>query len=102
MVAMTTLAFVTYREAPELTEDDRVAAEALEARGVEVHAAPWDDPRVAWDEFDAVVLRSCWNYHLHSRAFLDWVAALERDGVPVWNPPDIVRWNFEKTYLRDL
>jgi glutathione synthase/RimK-type ligase-like ATP-grasp enzyme len=99
---MESFAFVTYAKAPELTADDRVAADELRSRGVEVFAAAWDDPNVAWDEFDVVVLRSCWNYHLHAARFLEWVGRLAGAGVPVVNRPDVVRWNFEKTYLRDL
>jgi glutathione synthase/RimK-type ligase-like ATP-grasp enzyme len=99
---MKRIAFTTYAERPALTDDDRVAADELERRGVEVVAAPWGDPAVRWRDMDAVVLRSCWDYHLRSAEFLGWISALERDGVVVWNPPAVVRWNFEKTYLRDL
>jgi glutathione synthase/RimK-type ligase-like ATP-grasp enzyme len=99
---MKTIAFATYDESPSLTDDDRAAAAALEARGARVRAAVWDDPKVAWREFDAVVVRSCWDYHLRPREFLAWVDALEAAGVALWNPPAVVRWNVEKTYLRDL
>lgn len=99
---MTTIAFATYDQTPSLTDDDRPAADALAARGADVRAAVWDDPAVDWRDFDAVVVRSCWDYHLRPREFLAWVAGVEAAGVPLWNPPDVVRWNFEKTYLRDL
>ena len=99
---MKRIAFATYAEAPDLVDDDRVAARAFAARGIEVRPAVWDDPAVRWSDFDAVVVRSCWDYHLKSDAFVAWAASVESSGARLWNPPGIVRWNFEKTYLRDL
>jgi glutathione synthase/RimK-type ligase-like ATP-grasp enzyme len=52
--------------------------------------------------FDLVVLRSCWNYHRHLAAFRRWLDRLEAAGVPLWNPPAVLRWNLDKGYLRDL
>jgi glutathione synthase/RimK-type ligase-like ATP-grasp enzyme len=96
------VALATYSKFPALTDDDRPLVPALAGRGVEAHAVVWDDPHVDWTAFAAVVIRSCWDYHLRHDDFLAWVAALERAGVPVWNPPAVLRWNAEKTYLRDL
>ena len=48
--------FATYSVQPELTEDDRLFARALERRGVEVCAAAWDDPAAAWNDAAAVVM----------------------------------------------
>jgi glutathione synthase/RimK-type ligase-like ATP-grasp enzyme len=52
--------------------------------------------------YEAVVVRSCWDYHLHPSTFSAWLAALEQLQVPLWNPAPILRWNLHKTYLRDL
>ena len=99
---MTRVAFVTYAELPLLYDDDRLAAEALRSRGVEVEAVLWDSAEVRWEEFDAIVLRSCWEYHLRTREFLDWVASMESRAVPLWNPPGVVRANADKHYLKRL
>lgn len=99
---MTKVAFVTYAELPLLYDDDSLAAELLRGRGVEVQAVLWDSAEVGWEEFDAVVLRSCWEYHLRTEEFLDWVAFMEQRAIPVWNPPGVVRENADKHYLRRL
>jgi glutathione synthase/RimK-type ligase-like ATP-grasp enzyme len=99
---MTKVAFVTYAELPHLYDDDRLAADALRSRGVEVEAVLWDSAETRWEEFDAIVLRSCWEYHLRTREFLDWVDSMERRALPLWNPPGVVRGNFDKHYLRRL
>ncbi len=94
--------FVTHRGAPDLTSDDRLAAEACVARGMEVSARAWDDPGVTWGAFDRVVLRSTWNYHLAPGAFDAWLQELADAGLPVLNPVPVVRWNARKDYLLEL
>lgn len=96
------VALATQAALPALNADDRLLVPALATRGVHASAAVWDDPSVDWATFDAVVIRSCWDYHLKHEVFLAWIARLERAGVAVWNPPAVVRWNAEKGYLRDL
>lgn len=80
-----------------LPESDRILADALRERGHEVFAHVWSSgiPRNA----DAVVIRSCWDYHLDPDHFLAWTEAIP---VPVINAPATVRWNARKTYLLDL
>lgn len=99
---MSKVAFVTYRDVPGLTPDDRLAADTLRRRGVDVEAVVWDAPDVSWEEFDLVILRSCWEYHLRTGEFSGWVARMEDRGVALWNPPRVVQWNTDKSYLRDL
>ncbi len=96
------LAFATAAAVPGVTDDDMLLAQALEAEGTKVVPAVWDDPAVEWTRFAAVVIRSCWDYHLKHEQFLAWVHRLDTLGVRVFNPPALVRWNSEKTYLRDL
>ncbi len=96
------IAFVTNAEWPNLTEDDQLAAQALRQAGIEVVPARWDDPQADWSSFASVVLRSTWDYHQRAEEFAGWLDRLEATGVPVWNPLDVVRWNMDKTYLRDL
>jgi glutathione synthase/RimK-type ligase-like ATP-grasp enzyme len=62
----------------------------------------WDAPGVAWDAYAAVVVRSCWDYHRRLAEFLAWAEALMREGVPLWNDAATLRWNADKSYLREL
>jgi glutathione synthase/RimK-type ligase-like ATP-grasp enzyme len=96
------VAFATYAALPRLSLDDQLAAQELESRGVRVTAAVWSDPDVRWAEFDAVVLRSTWDYHRRPVEFCRWLDELERVGAKLWNPIPIARWNMDKRYLRDL
>ena len=86
---------------PELTDDDRLLIPALQQLEVEAVPAVWDGP-VDWSQFDQVVIRSCWDYHLRPNEFLEWIHELEQAGVAVQNLPALVRWNADKRYLRQL
>lgn len=99
---MTHVAFATSAKWPELTSDDRLAASACEARGVRVSPAVWSDPTVQWSAFDAIIIRSTWDYHLRFAEFARWIGLLEREGCSVWNPCPLLRWNADKRYLMDL
>ncbi|NNG16516.1 MAG: hypothetical protein HKM89_08545 [Gemmatimonadales bacterium] len=95
------VALVTYPAQPDLSSDDRLLARGLEARGVSAVPVVWQDASVAWTEFDLVLLRSTWDYHLHLDAFLHWVDVVG-EATRLWNPPSIIHWNARKTYLDDL
>jgi len=96
------IALATSAAYPRLAPDDRLVLAPLGARDVCAEPAVWDDPSVRWEAYDAVVVRSCWDYHLRPDAFAGWVGRLTALGVPLWNPPATLHWNARKTYLRDL
>jgi glutathione synthase/RimK-type ligase-like ATP-grasp enzyme len=95
------VALATYRgAAPELAED-LVLAAALRRLGVSVAQPIWDDPTVDWSSFRLAIVRSTWDYHRQRAKFLRWVRRTAGK-VELWNPPDVLRWNTDKVYLRDL
>lgn len=96
------LAFATYRGLPQLSEDDRLAVNELQSQGAFVESAVWDSPLVDWTRYDAVILRSMWDYHLRHDEFESWLAHLDSVGARVFNPTSLVRWNSDKHYLDDL
>jgi glutathione synthase/RimK-type ligase-like ATP-grasp enzyme len=96
------LALVTYDVRPELSDDDRLLADALSTRGATVHAVPWSDRTAHWSAYDAVVVRSTWDYFLRADEFHAWLDRLQADGARVHNDARILRWNADKAYLRDL
>lgn len=84
-----------------LDEDMAPLREACAEAGIQTQVLAWDDPTVAWSRFDAVLLRSSWDYIDRLPEFLAWcerVAARTR----LWNPPEVVRWNTDKRYLGEL
>ena len=95
------LALVSCQNLPDWEVDDRPLHEALRARGAEVLQPAWDDPAVDWRLFDALLLRTPWDYQEHCDRFVDWA---ERVGsqTPLFHDAEIVRWNTHKSYLHDL
>ena len=93
------LALATCATVPDWEVDDRVFHVALADRGVDARQAVWDDPAIDWNAFDAVLIRTTWDYQEKREKFVEWADRIE---VPLYNPADIVRWNTHKSYLRDL
>ncbi len=95
-------AFLTMLDPSGFVMDDELAHEPLRALGWQVESVPWQEPEVRWADYEAVVIRSPWDYHAQPDAFLSVLAAIERSGARLENPLDLVRWNLPKTYLREL
>jgi glutathione synthase/RimK-type ligase-like ATP-grasp enzyme len=96
------VAFVTCAAVPNLSSDDRLALPALARRGIQVTPVIWDDPAIAWDRYDLVVIRSTWDYTRRIDSYRAWLEHMQHLRAPLWNPPAVARWNSEKTYLREL
>ena len=96
------VALLTDRRWPELIPDDRPLLAAFS--GEDMRGAPvvWNDPSVDFGFFDAVVVRTPWDYHQKSREWEETLARIEGLGVPIWNPPSVLRWNSRKSYLEEL
>jgi glutathione synthase/RimK-type ligase-like ATP-grasp enzyme len=93
------VALATCRGLPDWEVDDRPLHEEL-ARHVEVVQPAWD-AEVDWSRFDAVLIRTTWDYSERLDEFVAWaehVGAVSR----LFNPAEVVRWNTDKTYLREL
>jgi hypothetical protein len=75
-----------------------LAAPALRQAGYAVDCVRWDDPVVDWPAYDLAVVRSCWDYAWRRAEFLAWA-----ETVPgLRNDPAVLRWNTDKTHLRDV
>jgi glutathione synthase/RimK-type ligase-like ATP-grasp enzyme len=96
------VALATCPEFPQLHTDDHALVAALAALGVAAEPMIWSDPAADWCRFDAVVLRSVWDYYTRAVEFRAWLDRLEAQRVPLYNPAPIVRRNLDKTYLRAL
>ncbi len=92
------VALATCAELPEGDPDDAALVAALGAGGFDVSWRVWDDPGVDWGAFDAVVVRSTWDYQERRDEFLGWASRVPS----LCNPAEIVGWNTDKRYLAEL
>ncbi|MEO7052832.1 MAG: hypothetical protein ABI128_14315 [Rhodanobacter sp.] len=100
--AIRRLAFATAADHPSIQSDDAHLAESLQQLGIQPVSCIWNDPAVDWSGFDAVLIRTIWDYFKHHAEFLGWLDRLDRLGVPTVNDSRLLRWNSDKRYLFDL
>lgn len=100
--AKSRVALVTSSAFPQLWEDDQLLQRALEALGIEAVPAVWSDASIDWTSFDALVIRSPWDYFERPVEFRRWLDARIASGVLMCNAADILDWNFDKAYLQEL
>ena len=95
------LALVTCAGLPAREVDDRWLCDALGSRGATVEQPVWDDAGVEWSGYDAVLIRTTWDYARKLRAFRAWAGRVAARTL-LLNPAPVVDWNTHKRYLREL
>ena len=95
-------AFLTLDTPAGYVIDDELAYAHLHDVGWSVEAIPWRRTGVAWNSFDAVVIRSPWDYQDDPETFLAILQEIDESGTLLLNGLELVRWNLRKTYLREL
>lgn len=98
---MIQLAFATSTNYPGLETDLVNVPVLLAVHNIQVTPTIWDSDS-DWRKFDAVLIRTTWDYWDKTPAFMDWLARLEKLGISVFNHPDTIRWNADKRYLLEL
>ena len=94
---MTRVAVVTC-EGVDVDPDSPLLLEALDDLGVSAELRVWDDPDVAWNDYDLVVVRSTWDYATRRDEFLAWARGVAR----LVNPYRVIEYSSDKHYLGDL
>ena len=94
------IALVTAAVSRDLDDDLPILGAALERVGTQFLVVNWHDD-VDWSVYDAVFLRSPWDYHLRREEFLNWLRNASHV-TTVLNPYDVVEWNSDKRYLGEL
>jgi glutathione synthase/RimK-type ligase-like ATP-grasp enzyme len=85
-----------------LYDDDLLLLPALEAVGIRGVPAVWSRAGIDWASFDALLMRSPWDYFERAAEFRGWLDERIASGVLMCNSPEILDWNFDKSYLQDL
>ena len=96
-----TLAIATSIAAFGLDSDETPLREALARRQIGSEVLAWDDPTVSWSRFEAVLIRSTWDYIERPEQFLQWCERVAAQR-PLWNSLETIRWNSDKHYLAEL
>jgi glutathione synthase/RimK-type ligase-like ATP-grasp enzyme len=92
------IALVTAAAARHLDEDLPLLSRALGDARLDHEIVVWDDASVDWARFDLAVVRSTWDYAPRRDEYVAWARQVPR----LANPADVIAWNTDKRYLRDL
>jgi glutathione synthase/RimK-type ligase-like ATP-grasp enzyme len=80
---------------------DKLLIEPMKNIGWIAEEVSWRNKNINWSDYDAVIVRSTWDYQNDSEKF---VGVLEKinDVSHLENDIDLMKWNMNKNYLFDL
>lgn len=83
-----------------LAGDDLLVSELTKNNNYLVETHSWNK-KIDWAQFDAVIIRTTWDYMLHIQEFMQTLEFISQK-TKLLNPFDIIRWNHHKFYLKEL
>ena len=95
------IALATCQNLPDWEVDDHPLWQALEEMDVELCHPSWDNKEFTWAECDLVIPRTTWDYQGRWPEFLAWLNHIATV-THLENPFDLMRWNLNKSYLKEL
>lgn len=95
-------AFLTMDDMSDFVTDADLAVPPMNALGWDVCMLPWRMRDPDWDGFELVYICTPWDYPDDVAGFLNVLEDIDRSRAALVNGLDLVRWNLEKTYLREL
>lgn len=95
------LGLVTCEAYPLLPDNEQFMLKELPKVGIQAFPVVWSGQQ-DWKNFDALLIRSVWDYHKRHQEFIDWLNHIKSAGIPTQNSVDLVLNNVDKTYLKQL
>jgi len=90
-----------YDSATVESEDDKLL-DFLKGKGLKIEKVIWNDQNINWEDYALAILKSPWDYFDLIEDFYIWLNLLEAKKVKLLNPIDVVRWNSDKKYLKEI
>jgi hypothetical protein len=81
---------------------DHLAYRPLADLGWRVDEVSWRKRDVCWDDYEVVVIRTPWDYQSDPDQFIQVLQAIDQSRARLENSLEVVLWNINKSYLRDL
>jgi hypothetical protein len=81
---------------------DTLLDEPLLARGWKTHTLSWKNKEVDWNDYDAVIIRSPWDYQDYADEFVEVLNKIDQSTAHLENNLATVKWNIDKIYLESL
>ncbi|CAF1098367.1 unnamed protein product [Adineta steineri] len=99
------IACVTYENenyASSIKNEDVVLVQYLQEKGIDIKIEVWTDSDVKWETYDAIIVKSPWDYHYKLDQFNTWLEMLKYQNIRILNPYDRIKWNSDKHYLQHI
>lgn len=81
---------------------DHLLDEPLAELGWTTELISWRAEKVNWHAFDAVIIRSPWDYQDDASTFTATLEQIDNSSARLQNSLTTVRWNIDKIYLKSL
>ncbi len=94
-------AYLTMDDFGDFVSDADLSFAPMAELGWEVEMVPWRSP-VDWNDYDLVYICTPWDYHNDVAAFFEVLERIDASSAMLVNSLELVHWNLEKNYLRDL
>lgn len=95
-------AFLSMDSLEDYVSYDHLAMDALRQLGWRAEEVSWRKKDVDWNQYDIVLIRTPWDYQQEPEAFLTVLEAIENSTARLENSLELVKWNLNKQYLREL
>lgn len=82
--------------------NDQLIELPLLTLGWQTELVSWRQKNVNWDQYQAVIIRSPWDYQDDAASFIKVLEEIDDSTAHLENNLSIVRWNIDKSYLREL
>lgn len=101
------IAFISYQiqerySAATEYDEDTALLDFLLNKGLDCKRMVWNDPDADWQQFDLAVIKSPWDYHENFADFNNWLNNREAEGLKLLNDYQLIRWNSDKRYLKEI
>ena len=81
---------------------DKLLIDPMSKLGWDAEEISWRKENVDWNDFDAVIVRSTWDYQNDSEKFLNVLENINSSSAHLENDLELMKWNMNKNYLFDL
>ena len=81
---------------------DCLIDEPMLALGWQTELVSWRCANVNWSDYEAVIIRSPWDYQDDMESFLSVLSTIEQSTARLENSLSVVEWNINKSYLKSL
>ena len=81
---------------------DKLLIGPMKVHGWDAEEISWRNEKANWSDYDAVIVRSTWDYQKDYKKFLEVLEKIKDSAAHLENDLDLMKWNMNKKYLADL